>query len=115
MRKSIGKKVIGMMAVIGGFLILICALNISALSIMENQNQTIAQRVEELETAAQSGDVELMNQAKEDIDYILGKSALKINGTYVFNVVVVLSSWYSLQSEPLRILQKMPVNALQES
>lgn len=92
MRKSIGKKVIGMMAVIGGFLILICALNISALSIMENQNQTIAQRVEELETAAQSGDVELMNQAEEDIDYILGKSALKINGTYVFNVVVVMAA-----------------------
>lgn len=37
MRKSIGKKVIAMMATVGTLLVLICLLNVLALSIMENK------------------------------------------------------------------------------
>lgn len=89
MRKSIGKKLIGMMASLGVLLVLICLLNISALSIMEEQNRTIAQRVEELETAAHNSDSEAMSQSEENISFILEKSALRISGTHVFDVVMM--------------------------
>lgn len=90
MRKSIGKKVVAMMATVGTLLVLICLLNVLALSIMEKQNRTIAQRVEELTTAVHNNDADGISQAEEDISFILRKSATKISGTNIFNVIVVV-------------------------
>lgn len=54
------------------------------------QNRTIAQRVEELTTAVHNNDADGISQAEEDISFILRKSATKISGTNIFNVIVVV-------------------------
>ncbi|MCM1145881.1 MAG: methyl-accepting chemotaxis protein [Blautia sp.] len=89
MNKSIGRKVMVMVLVLGAVMVLNCLLNVSALSVMEEQNQRIADTVTEYQTAMEKADTDGMAAAQEDIDYILGKSATKISGTYVFNAIIV--------------------------
>lgn len=89
MRKSIGKKVTVMMALVGILLITICMLNVSALAMIEDYNKEIDQRVKTLENSAKENDDGAMEEAEKDIDKIMRTSSVKISGTHTFNLILV--------------------------
>lgn len=89
MNKSIGRRVMCMVLVLGAMMVLNCLLNVSALAVMEDQNQKIAQTVTQYRTAMEDEDTGGITAAQEDIDHILQKSAIKINGTFVFNAILM--------------------------
>ncbi len=90
MRKSIGKKVILMMAIIGALMVLICVLNVAALSTIERQNVAIAQEMEAVNTAAQHNHVEQVAQAVDSIGKMLDQNNTEIRGTHIFNLILVV-------------------------
>lgn len=90
MRKSIGKKVILMMAIIGALMVLICVLNVAALSAIERQNVAIAQEMEAVNTAAQHNHVEQVAQAVDSIGKMLDQNNTEIRGTHIFNLILVV-------------------------
>lgn len=90
MKNSIGKKVISMMVLMGVMTLLICLLNVSALSVIEEQNQKIAQDVKELQAAMENSDTGSIERMQEDINYMLSRSANRVGGTYLFNIVLVV-------------------------
>lgn len=89
MNKSIGRKVMVMVLILGAVMVLNCLLNVSALSVMEEQNQGIADAITEYQAAMEKEDIDGVAAAQGDIEYILKKSATKISGTYVFNAIIV--------------------------
>lgn len=89
MNKSIGRKVMAMVLTLGIMMILNCLLNVSALSVMEEQNQRIGKTVAGYQTAMEKGDADGVAAAQEDIAYILQKSATRISGTNVFNGIMI--------------------------
>lgn len=89
MNKSIGRKVMVMVLVLGAMMVLNCLLNVSALSVMESQNQRIAETFTQYQAAMENGDTDGAAAVQDDIDYILRKSATKISGTNVFNAALV--------------------------
>lgn len=89
MSKSIGRKVLVMVLVLGAMMVLNCLLNVSALSVMESQNQKIAETVTEYQTAMEKGNSDGAAAAQKDIAYILQKSATRISGTNTFNVIIL--------------------------
>lgn len=90
MRKSVGGKVLTMILVMSGILILMCFLNISALSIMEGQASRLAENIAEYEEAIGSGDEAGMDTAQQSMHYILKKMQTKVFGTYIFDVALVV-------------------------
>ena len=89
MNKSIGRKVMTMVLVLGGMMVLNCLLNVSALFVIESQNQRIAETVAEYRTAMEKEDAGKAAAAQEDIAYILQKSATRIRGTNVFDGIII--------------------------
>ena len=90
MNKSIGKKVMIMVIILGVLLIGICVMNASALSIMKGHNEIIAEGIENYESAAQAGDAAGMSTAAEQIAQIMRTSTTRIDGTYVFNMILIV-------------------------
>lgn len=88
MRKSIGKKTIGMMAVIGLLMIGICLANVSALSIIKGFNQKIEEGITQYEAAAQSGDAAGMEQLQERLVELFERIEMRISGTYFFDAIL---------------------------
>ena len=90
MKRSIGKKIIVMMSTFGILLIFICMSNVFALSIMEEQNHTISQRIERLTAAIENNEADSISQAKKDINFILKKSKTRIVGTNIFDIILIV-------------------------
>lgn len=89
MKKSIGRKVIGLMSILGAFLIAICLLNLAALKNIERYNQQLEQSFEDMKQAIESGDEEAIAAAEEEYAYNIGKSNLRVTGTEAFNLILI--------------------------
>ena len=90
MKKSIKTKFSLMMVILGAFIILVCALNAAALSVISDYNTTIAENVEKLSAAIKSGDNQTITAVEGEITYFLGKSETKISGIYIFEVILIV-------------------------
>lgn len=88
--KSIRTKINLMLSILGAFIVLMCVLNVAALSVISDYNGTMAQNAEALITAAKSGDTQGMTSAEEGLAYIIEKSNTKVEGTYIFEIILVV-------------------------
>lgn len=86
MSKTIGRKICGLVAVIGVVMILMVVLNIAALGVLKGYSAEVKDNVVTLEKAVQSGDA----GEKAEIDAVfeewVRKNTVKINGTLIFDV-----------------------------
>lgn len=90
MRKSIGKKVLLLMTSLGILIIVICLLNLAALSNVKRVNTDLARSFEEYTLAIQSGDADAIQTAQETYSYYVDRSNIRVNGTEVFDVFLVI-------------------------
>ena len=90
MRKSIGKKVISMLGVLGVMLLLVVLMNMSALQIIKGLNEEIMQEVTDLKTAAEISDRAGMLEAEEVLSANGGHITLRIDGTIIFDVILIV-------------------------
>lgn len=88
MRKTIGRKVMLMIAIMGILLLGIMVSNISALSIIAAYNAQINATIGEYQQAAANSDAAAMQSIQSNLNYILEHSAIKIQGTYIFDVIL---------------------------
>lgn len=89
MKKSIGRKAILMVAIMGIFLLLAVFLNISAWSAMNEFNTNIADYVHQYEELVHANDLEGIAELEEKIDYQLERAQIRIDGTVVFDYILV--------------------------
>lgn len=92
MKKSIGKKVIFLMGGLGILLVLICFLNLAALSNIEGFNNDLAETFTQYNQAVQSGDDTAIASAKENYLYYVERSNIRVSGTEVFDIVLIVFS-----------------------
>lgn len=90
MKKSIGKKVMSLMGILGILLVLVCMLNLAALYNVEGFNNDLAETFEQYNEAVQAGDSAAMESAKESYEYYVERSNIRVSGTAVFNIVLIL-------------------------
>lgn len=90
MRKSIGKKVITLLAFLGVMMLLVCYSNMSALNIIQELNQKIRQENADLQKALDAGDEASIEEIQEELSSNGNHITLRINGTYIFDVVLVV-------------------------
>jgi methyl-accepting chemotaxis protein len=90
MKKSIGRKVMAMMIVLGVVFIVACAMNAAALTEMSKFNQTISDSVSAYKTVISDGDEAAVQAQEEEIAYNIQHSQVRIDGTYVFDQVLVV-------------------------
>lgn len=90
MSKTIGRKICGLVAVIGVVMILMVVLNIAALGVLKGYSAEVKDNVVTLEKAVQSGDA----GEKAEIDAVfeewVRKNTVKINGTLIFDVILLV-------------------------
>ena len=89
---SIGQKVLWMLSGLGILMILICVLNVAALATMKEYNVAIEERLATYEEHIHAGDTTGTAELEEEMDYYFNKSDIKIDGTYVFNIILVVMS-----------------------
>ena len=90
MKKSVGKKVMLMMGTLGIILVLICFLNLAALSNVARYNGDLARTFEQYNEAVQSGDSSAMKSADESYKYYVDRSNIRVSGTEIFDVVLII-------------------------
>ena len=90
MKKSIGKKVLFLMGSLGVLLVLICFLNLGALSNIEKLNQGMEKTFEEYQEAEQAGDAGAIESAKENQVYFAEQSYYRIFGTEIFDFALIV-------------------------
>lgn len=90
MSKTIGRKICGLVAVIGVVMILMVVLNIAALGVLKGYSAEVKDNVVTLEKAVQSGDA----GEKAEIDAVfeewVRKNTVRINGTLIFDVILLV-------------------------
>ena len=89
MSKSIGKKMSLWLGGICVLLIVIVVLNLAALGTIKEQNQRITNDITAYEELVHSGQLDEATAMEEEFTYILTKSATKIEGTVLFNFILV--------------------------
>ena len=89
MGKTIGRKVLLMIGVLGILLIGIVLANVSALSIMNNYNKQLNSDINEYFTAASEGDTTELQALHEELLSTLGHSNARIEGTYIFDIGLI--------------------------
>ena len=90
MKKSIGAKVTVMLAYLGIILILACALNMSALNYIRGFSNDIQKAKVDIEQAVESGDVENISKAEEELENAIYHITLRIDGTYTFDIILMI-------------------------
>ena len=90
MKKSIGRKVLSLMGLLGILLVLICMLNLAALKNVQGFNDNLAETFEQYNEAVQSGDAEAIEAAKENYAYYVDRSNIRVSGTEIFDFILIL-------------------------
>ncbi len=91
-KSSIGAKVLGMLVGLGVIMILMCALNMAALMTMADYNKQLEGMLVEFEECIHNDNEAGAHEIEEDMEYLFNKSDIKINGTFVFNIILVIVS-----------------------
>lgn len=89
-RKSLNRKLVGMFVILGLLTILSIFANASALKTIGQFNNDISSALEKYETAVSSGDEASVAEAKEGVEYSVKHSNNRIDGTYKFDIVLIL-------------------------
>ncbi len=89
MRKSLGRKTIVLVGVMGLFLVLSVFLNLSAWNVMSDFNVKIADYVHRYEEMVHSNDLQGIEALEKDMDYELDHSIIKIDGTVAFDYILL--------------------------
>lgn len=89
MSKSIGRKVILMVGIMGAVLLLEVALNIAALGVIHDYNDTIADYFVTYDTAVHENDEATMKEIDEKFEAILETNETKIKGTIAFDYILL--------------------------
>ena len=90
--KSISKKINEILIILGTIILLMCVLNVSALYDIANFNTTIGENLRDLVAAYESNNVETILQVQDQIAYTMTHCHTKINGTLIFDVLLVIIS-----------------------
>ena len=88
-RSSIRTKILYAMLSMGLILLLFCWSNISALKIMENYNNVLAENIQATQDAVANGNPDSIQQYEANIAEALRGNAVRINGTYIFDFCLV--------------------------
>lgn len=88
-KKSIATKMILIFSGLGLITVLMCVLNVAAFDVMGSYNDKMASYAEQFEqaSAGSNGSVERISQ---EMNAILTKSETKINGTYIFDIILAV-------------------------
>ena len=88
-KKSLNKKIVGMLTIMGLVSLLITYANVSALKLINQFNNDISTAFASYEQAAELGDEQAIEQAKADVEYFLYHSNTRIDGTYKFDYALI--------------------------
>lgn len=86
-KQSIAKKMVMIMVGLGFITLLMCILNVAALSTISSYNQTLSENVKQYKEELGSGSDAVATE--EQIEHILGKTEIKVDGTYIFDIILV--------------------------
>lgn len=87
-KSSVARKVIGILAVLGAITVLMCVLNLMAYQVLQGYNVALTEQILALEEHTDdSADVE---QIVGQINYLMERIDIKIDGTYVFDIFLVV-------------------------
>ena len=89
MRKSLGRKTIVLVGIMGLFLVLSVFLNLSAWNVMSEFNDKIADYVHQYEELVHNNNLQGIEALEKDIDYELEHSIIKIDGTVTFDYILL--------------------------
>lgn len=78
------------MGALGFFLVLICFLNLAALSNIEKYNVQLSENFESYNKAMQSGDAQAVAQAQADYAYVVDRSNIRVSGTETFDIALIV-------------------------
>ena len=87
MGKTIERKMIVTVGILGLVLFMACLSNASAWNIITGQNAKVASNFAEYKTAAKNGDQAQIKEAEENIEYMLERCHVRATGTYAFNLI----------------------------
>ncbi len=90
MGKSIGKKVTAFISILGILMILACVLDVAALLKIGSYYSGISESVITLEEAGAASDTAAIAEIQENLTQLFDKTDIKIQGTYIFNMVLVI-------------------------
>lgn len=88
MNKSIGKKIIGLMAIIGAVMVAFAVLNIVALKDLDKRNDTVIEEVKELKQAIADNNKDAADEIEHRMEADAVSMNTKIDGTVVFTIAV---------------------------
>lgn len=91
-RQNISRKIIEVLGILGLIIVIMCALNISAINVIGNFNKTLGQNLRDYKVAYESNDVQDILRVEEEIAYTMEHSNIRINGTFVFNIALLVIS-----------------------
>ena len=86
LQSGIGKKLTGVLGVLGAIVVAFSILNIMALRTMEDNNNVILQDAEDMNDAIENNDRDAAVEIEESLKEHIDKNSTKINGTEIFNV-----------------------------
>lgn len=88
-KKSLNRKLVGMLVILGLLSLLITFANVSALKIIGQFNANVSSAFSQYEAAVASGDEAAISSAKETVDYSIRHSNIRIDGTYKFDMALI--------------------------
>ena len=88
-KKSLNRKIVGMLIIMGLVSLLITYANVSALKLISQFNNDISTAFTNYEEAVKLGDEKAIEQSKADVDYLLHHSNTRIDGTYKFDYALI--------------------------
>ena len=89
MGKTIGRKMIATVGILGLVLFMACLSNLSAWSIIEGQNAQVEANFESYKEAVGQGDAAKMQEAEEQVEYMLERTHIRASGTRTFDMVFI--------------------------
>ena len=89
---GLGGKVLALVLILGALLLLICVLNLSALSVLNEQAQTMAKDITAYDEAMAGGNQAEIEDAKGELFAVLKKMTVKATGTYMFEIGLMIYS-----------------------
>ena len=87
-KTSIGRRMIAILVGLGFITALMCILNVQAYKVLDSYNQSLQEQIVVLQRDA--GSTEEITKAIEEIDYLMNRISIKIDGTYIFDVILVI-------------------------
>ncbi|MGN0505303.1 MAG: methyl-accepting chemotaxis protein [Lachnospiraceae bacterium] len=87
-KTSIARKLITILVILGMITTLMCVLNLMAYSVLGSYNESLQKVILQLEDT--SADAGSSAELTERIDYLMERIDIKISGTYIFDIILVV-------------------------